>query len=88
MQPNYRSNRMVRSFATDVPSTSSTASKGGGGAGFFQRLSSFLVGAGLTALGTQYYLYDEIKQSNTGMIQAQKEIEKRITALEKNGNKK
>lgn len=74
---------MLRSFATnDAPAAATTTVKKGG-AGLFQRISSFLVGAGLTALGTQYYLYEEIKRSNKDMIQKHHEIEQRIVALEK-----
>ena len=35
-----------------------------GGAGLFQRVSSFLIGAGLTALVTQYFIYEEVKAGN------------------------
>lgn len=53
------------------------------GAGIFQRLSSFFVGAGLMALGTQYFLYLELKEGNKVMLDKQKELEKRLAALEK-----
>ncbi|CAB9506610.1 expressed unknown protein [Seminavis robusta] len=55
---------------------------GGGGAGFFQRVSSFLVGAGLMALGTQYTLYKELREGNKEMIKKQTDLEKRLAALE------
>ena len=64
-----------------VTETTSTTSSGGG-AGFFQRLSSFLSGAGLMALGTQYLVYEEIKNGNRDMIKKQKEMEQRIVLLE------
>jgi hypothetical protein len=70
--------RVVRSFASDV----ATIKKPTGG-GLFQRLSSFLVGAGLTALGTQYYIWEELRQSNKVMIQKQKDLEARLMKLEK-----
>jgi hypothetical protein len=49
----------------------------------FQRISSFLVGAGLTALGTQYFIWDEVRKSNMFMIEKQIELEKRLLKLEK-----
>jgi hypothetical protein len=69
----------IRGFATDTVAKSSV----GVFTGFFQRITSFFIGAGLTAVGTQYYLYEEIKKSNAGMIAKQKEIEKRLDMLEK-----
>merc|ERR1719491_1205134 len=53
------------------------------GAGFFQRLSSFIAGAGLTALGTQYFIQREIMEGNKVMLDKQKAIEKRLSDLEK-----
>jgi len=55
---------------------------GAGGSGFFQRLSSFLTGAGLTALVTQFYIFKEIQDSNEAIITKQKELEKRLADLE------
>jgi hypothetical protein len=52
------------------------------GAGLLQRLSSFMIGAGLTALVTQFYIYKEIKEGNQAMIKKQKDLEKRIAKLE------
>lgn len=52
-------------------------------AGLFQRLSSFLVGAGLSALATQFYIYQEIRSGNMLMIAKQAELEKRLQKLEK-----
>mmetsp|Transcript_3359 Transcript_3359/g.4562 ORF Transcript_3359/g.4562 Transcript_3359/m.4562 type:complete len:95 (+) Transcript_3359:89-373(+) len=67
-----------RLLATDnVPAKPSGAST------FFQRLSSFVVGAGVTAIGTQYYIFTEIHESNKAMIQKQASLEKRLAALEK-----
>ena len=62
-----------------------TASKGGGGlfGGLFQRISSFFVGAGLTALGTHYLIFEELRKSNALMIEKQKQMESRLLALEK-----
>lgn len=54
-----------------------------GGAGFFQRVTSFVVGAGVTALATQYYIFEEVKAGNKMMLVKQKELEQRIAKLEK-----
>ena len=48
-----------------------------------QRISSFLAGAGLTALITQFYLFDEVRQGNRLMLAKQKELEQRLAKLEK-----
>eukprot|EP00538_Stauroneis_constricta_P001900 CAMPEP_0119551300 /NCGR_PEP_ID=MMETSP1352-20130426/4590_1 /TAXON_ID=265584 /ORGANISM="Stauroneis constricta, Strain CCMP1120" /LENGTH=97 /DNA_ID=CAMNT_0007597331 /DNA_START=23 /DNA_END=316 /DNA_ORIENTATION=+ len=69
-----------RTMATAETATSAPARSGG--ATLFQRLSSFLAGAGLTALGTQFYLYQEISSGNKLMISKQKELEQRIRSLE------
>lgn len=53
------------------------------GAGLFQRVSSFLVGAGLSALATQYYIYQELVDGNAIMLKKQKELEQRLSKLEK-----
>lgn len=53
------------------------------GAGLFQRLSSFLVGAGLTALGTHFFILDEVRKGNSMMLEKQAELEKRLAKLEK-----
>ena len=60
--------------------SSAAASRSGG---LFQRITSFLVGAGLMALGSQYYLYAELREGNKIMIEKQKELESRLAALEK-----
>lgn len=62
---------------------SSTTAPSGGGAGLFQRLSSFLVGAGLSALVTQYFIFEELKAGNQLMLQKQSELESRVYKLEK-----
>ena len=53
------------------------------GGGLFQRISSFLVGAGLTALVTQFYIYQEVHNGNRLMLDKQKELEHRLIKLEK-----
>jgi hypothetical protein len=69
-----------RQFSEDV----ATSSSGGSAlSGMFQRVTSFLVGAGLTALMTQYYLFAEVRQGNVQMLQKQKELESRLAKLEK-----
>jgi hypothetical protein len=71
-----------RTFASDAtPPTPPPAKKSG--AGLFQRISSFFVGAGLTALVTQFYIFKELTEGNNKMIASQKEIEKRLAKLEK-----
>jgi hypothetical protein len=50
---------------------------------FFQRISSFIVGAGVTALGTQLYIHQEVVDGNQQMLKKQKELEGRLAALEK-----
>lgn len=62
------------SFSTDAPVKT---------AGLFQRLYSFMVGAGLTALATQFYIYQEIRTGNAVMIAKQTDLEKRLQKLEK-----
>mmetsp|Transcript_36936 Transcript_36936/g.110638 ORF Transcript_36936/g.110638 Transcript_36936/m.110638 type:complete len:97 (-) Transcript_36936:634-924(-) len=54
-----------------------------GGGGLFQRLASFVVGAGVTALGTQFYVYQEIRDGNKAMIARVGALEARLAALEK-----
>jgi hypothetical protein len=41
------------------------------------------LGAGLTALVTQYYIFEEVRQGNRTMVQKQQELEQRVLALEK-----
>lgn len=47
------------------------------------RLSSFLVGAGVTALGTQYLIFHELHEGNKTMLSRQQSLEARVAALEK-----
>ncbi|GKY91481.1 hypothetical protein MPSEU_000120400 [Mayamaea pseudoterrestris] len=54
----------------------------GGGTSMMERLGSFLVGAGLAGLLSQYYLYQELLTSNARMIERQHDLEKRIKMLE------
>jgi len=63
-------------------SFSSNAASSQQGAGLMQRISSFFVGAGLTALVTQLYIFQEIKDGNDAMIKKQKDLEKRVLKLE------
>lgn len=77
--------RWSRTFAEDAVKTASEAKSKPPGriAGFFSRVSSFLVGAGLTALATQYYIFEEVRNGNKIMLEKQKDIEKRLKLLEK-----
>ena len=52
------------------------------GAGFFQRVSSFVVGAGLSALASQYYIYQELVAGNEIILKKQKDLELRLNKLE------
>jgi hypothetical protein len=70
------------SSASEVAPPSSSKRGGFAFSGVFQRLSSFLVGAGLTALGTQYYIFHEIRDGNLRMLDKQKELEARLAKLE------
>mmetsp|Transcript_0 Transcript_0/g.2 ORF Transcript_0/g.2 Transcript_0/m.2 type:complete len:97 (-) Transcript_0:1405-1695(-) len=83
----YRNQQWSRKLATDTksadlsaPPAPTVAKKTG--AGFFQRVSSFLVGAGLSALVSQYYIYQELVYGNRTMISKQKELEQRLSKLE------
>jgi hypothetical protein len=73
-----------RTLATDAPAaaTPPPAATKHSGAGLFQRITSFLIGAGLCALGTQFYILDEIRQGNRLMIRKQQELEERLYAME------
>ena len=51
--------------------------------GFFSRVGSFIAGAALTALATEFYIFKEIREGNSAMLKKQKELEKRISKLEK-----
>ena len=54
------------------------AGRGGFGAGLVQRVSSFLVGAGLTALVTQYYIFQEVHQGNMLLLLKQQELDEAL----------
>ncbi len=81
--PSAIGRRSFSSPSVEVAKSSSSGSRGGGGAGFFSRLSSFLVGAGLTALATEFYLFKEVREGNVELLRRHKEIEVRIAALER-----
>mmetsp|Transcript_18228 Transcript_18228/g.21042 ORF Transcript_18228/g.21042 Transcript_18228/m.21042 type:complete len:98 (-) Transcript_18228:126-419(-) len=59
-----------------------------GGSNILQRLSSFVIGAGVTALASQYYIFDEIRAGNQLMLSKHKEIEQRLAKVEKEVNQK
>ena len=67
----------LRSFSSTAASSS-----GGGGAGFFARVGSFISGAGLTAIATEVYIFKEVREGNLEMLKKQRDLEKRLTALE------
>eukprot|EP00429_Kryptoperidinium_foliaceum_P052824 CAMPEP_0176091278 /NCGR_PEP_ID=MMETSP0120_2-20121206/45719_1 /TAXON_ID=160619 /ORGANISM="Kryptoperidinium foliaceum, Strain CCMP 1326" /LENGTH=84 /DNA_ID=CAMNT_0017425171 /DNA_START=64 /DNA_END=318 /DNA_ORIENTATION=+ len=68
-----------RFFASDAPAKPAPRP----GVGIFGRISSFLVGAGVTALGTQFYIYQELANGNKMILAKQKELEDRLAKLEK-----
>ena len=47
------------------------------------RISSFFVGAGVTALATQFLIYEELVTGNKSILAKQKELEDRLKKLEK-----
>jgi len=77
----------ARSLSDKVPAATATAKKSGAGiaggiAGLWQRVTSFLVGAGLTALASQFYLFREVRDGNQAMLKKHKELEIRLLQLE------
>jgi hypothetical protein len=76
---------MLATATTPATSVAKTTTNKSGGmfGGLFQRISSFFVGAGLTALGTHYLIFEELRKSNAVMIEKQKQMEARILNLEK-----
>lgn len=77
------SQRQIPSTLRSFSSEAAALSSGRGGAGFFARIGSFIAGAGLTALATEVYIFKEVREGNLQMLQKQRELEKRIAALEK-----
>eukprot|EP00590_Aulacoseira_subarctica_P007566 CAMPEP_0172416500 /NCGR_PEP_ID=MMETSP1064-20121228/2993_1 /TAXON_ID=202472 /ORGANISM="Aulacoseira subarctica , Strain CCAP 1002/5" /LENGTH=154 /DNA_ID=CAMNT_0013154209 /DNA_START=63 /DNA_END=527 /DNA_ORIENTATION=+ len=75
--------RYFASNTSDSSGTTSSSSNRATGAGFFQRVSSFVIGAGVMALATQYFIHQEIVEGNKEMILKQREIEDRLFKLEK-----
>ena len=78
--------QISRTFAEDAVKSASSETKNqppGMIAQFISRVSSFLVGAGLTALASQYYIFEELREGNKKMIEKQKDIESRLKKLEK-----
>jgi hypothetical protein len=74
---------MFATSSTPTVAIKPTSSTGGMFGGLFQRISSFLIGAGLTALGTQYLIFEELRKSNAAMIDKQREMDNRLSKLEK-----
>ena len=66
-------------LATDAPAKPSPKPT----AGLLGRISSFFVGAGVTALGTQFYIYQELANGNKMILAKQGELEQRLAKLEK-----
>lgn len=74
---------IARRLSADAKPAAAAPAPKRGGAGLFQRLSSFLVGAGVTALGTQYLIFHELHEGNKTMLSRQQALEARVAALEK-----
>lgn len=74
---------MLATDAKPTPPKPSPSQPKKAGAGLFQRVSSFFVGAGLSALATQYYIYQEIVDGNAIILKKQKEFDQRLSNLEK-----
>jgi len=72
---------MLATDAKAAPTAAPVVQKSGGG--FFQRLSSFIVGAGISALASQYYIYKELVAGNEIILNKQKNLEQRLKKLEK-----
>ena len=66
-------------LATDAPAKPAPKAT----AGLLGRISSFFVGAGVTALGTQFYIYQELANGNKMILAKQAELEQRLEKLEK-----
>jgi hypothetical protein len=71
-----------RAFSSDPVPTVTPPKRTATGASIVQRLASFAVGAGLTALATQYLIFEEIRGGNQVMLAKQQELEKRLLKLE------
>ena len=82
---NHAYNIIQRQIPSTLRSFSSTSgsSSGSGGAGFFSRVGSFISGAALTALASEFYIFQEVREGNSAMLKKQGDLEKRISALEK-----
>lgn len=84
----FKSSKMIYSIkscstiANNSTKTTTTSSSSGGST-FLQRLSSFFVGLGIGSTVTFYYIYDELKNSNTSLETHFKNLESRLKALEK-----
>jgi hypothetical protein len=53
-------------------------------ASLWQRLRSFAIGAGLTALLTQFYVLEQLHRANEVMLLQQEQLRRRVEDLEKN----
>jgi hypothetical protein len=76
----FANQTQFRNFSSEAAVAKRTT--GPSGAGLVQRISSFVVGAGLSALFTQYYIYQEVMYGNSLMLDKQRELEQRLIKLE------
>lgn len=72
---------------TPATTTSTTSNRSGGASSLWQRLVSFTIGAGLSALVSQYYLFVEVHRGNKELLQKHKELLSRVEMLEKTKKK-
>jgi len=79
----YQSSSCPQRYAVRYLSDKPAPPKKKNGASLFQRITSFAIGAGLMALVTQYYILGEVRFGNKLMIEKQRELEDRLTKLEK-----
>jgi hypothetical protein len=70
--------RFIRRFSSQHNNTTTSAT-----GGLLHRISSFFVGAGLTALVSQYYIFLELREGNKLMIEKHASLEKRLADVEK-----
>jgi hypothetical protein len=69
---------MRRAFSSEA----AVAKPARSGAGLVQRVSSFLVGAGLMALITQFSIIQELQNANKVMLDKHADLERRVATLE------
>lgn len=87
-QPSGRRSFVASGVAAPRPAKvpgpeTATSTPPAAGASLRERIGSFLVGAGLAGIVSQYYIYQELITSNLRIIERQQDLEKRLKTLEK-----